>query len=373
LQGQYPVDRLLEIKQGGYSGLTNIQVDPPKAKPSLVVLDMVKDQLRALDKSIPEIVDVMTRKANEYVNKVQPGLIESQKGITQHGQQFRESTKNIGPTFNRDYLQRMLDSLPGANPDERVAVLNGITVTNNDLASLRPLRALSDNVLRYLIEKFRSQAEGLPLSLNSKRDLIILSLADLHDLMRGNSASGSDINTRMWKDQTASCRGQGQTIFNVFSHIIVPIRLSPSHVVLADIHTPSSRQSTATYRPAQLGYEIVLFDTNQKEFRHLHNSIYLILKRFTYEELLDKSGLTQAECYQESLSYSFRRGTCPQSGAHSFGPSREVDPDAAVLTLGLLKRIVEGGDPENVNFGARDIDSLRLELLGLTVENTIKG
>jgi hypothetical protein len=36
------------------------------------------------------------------------------------------------------------------------------------------------------------------------------------------------------------------------------------------------------------------------------------VRRFIFEELLDKSTLTQAQCYQNSLTYSFKRGDSPQ-------------------------------------------------------------
>ena len=256
----------------------------------------------------------------------------------------------------------MLDSLPSADPNERVTTLNGLTLTNSDLSSLRPMSRLSDPLFRYLMERLRAQGESIK-TLGPKRGILILALMDFHELIRGNSATGSDINTMQWMTQTAAYRGRGQTIFHIFGHIIAPIRLSTEHVVLLDIR-PQGGFPSHPSNP-----EIVLFDSDQKEWRHLHNSLYLALKRFIYEETLDKSGLSQAEAYQDSLGYSFRRGACAQQAHHPY--SREKDPDALIFPLRTLTALISGHDPENTSLStsARDLENSRLDLLNGVVAN----
>ena len=95
--------------------------------------------------------------------------------------------------------------------------------------------------------------------------------------------------------------GANKSIFSEYLKIMAPIRLSVDHIVLIEIRNTQQSYYTGSGLVRQTYPEIILFDSNQKEYRHLHNSLYMIIKRYIYEELLEKTGRSQSECYQESL------------------------------------------------------------------------
>lgn len=250
--------------------------------------------------------------------------------------------------------------------DEVVLSQFGISLTNSDLASLRPGSRLTSKLTNFFVEYFRALADSTRAITQANRKLVyVLQLADLAELMRGDLAVGSDINSERWRKQTEQFRGRGKTIFHEFHKVIVPIRLSPEHVVIAEIRNGSVGGSGLTGSfPRPITSEIILYDSNHKEFRHLHNSLYLILKRYIYEELLEKSGNTQSECYQDSLQYLFRRGSCTQQLISTY-LLRERDPDTLLFPLKNLQILTGTGDVESSSSGPKEVEGFRFDLFQL--------
>lgn len=267
---------------------------------------------------------------------------------------------------NKAYIQRILDSIAASRMDEVILSQFGVSLTNEDLSSLRPGCKLTSRLANFFVEYFRALGDSTRAITKANRKLVyVLQLADLAELMKGDIAVGSDINSERWRKQSQQFRGKGKTIFHEFHKVIAPIRLSPEHIVVAEIRNGSIAGSgLAGSFPRPTTSEILLFDSNHKEFRHLHNSLYLIIKRYIYEELLEKSGNTQSECYQDSLQYLFRRGSCTQQLVNTY-LLRERDPDSLLFPLKNLQVLVNSEDIESTVHGPKEIEGFRYELFQL--------
>ena len=367
-----PASELADAKDSSYSKLKGISADRPQLKAALLVIDLIKDELAVIDKAVPEIYDTLMRKASEYVSHIRPVISQAQRGVVNVSNAFRQEAVLSSAGLNREYLGRMIEGISQADPRERVVTHFGVTLTNEDLASLRNSNKPTSQLVEYLVEHFRAVAESAR-DVPGRKSVLVLSQLPLLEILRGNSAGNSDINVERWKQQTAAFRGPGGSVFLRFAKVVAPIRVNPEHIVVVEIRPANSIVQTAGGRVARSGYpEIAIFDSNQKEHRHLHNSLFMIAKRFVYEELLDKSGLSQAECYQESIQYSMRREQCPQQLAERY-LARDRDGDGLLYALKTLQTLASGQDAEHAFFSARDVEAFRLEVLALVFQQATAG
>lgn len=275
-----------------------------------------------------------------------------------------------GLGFNKDFVERMLDGVQGADPNAVVLSQYGVSLTNHDLASLKagslPTIALQTWVVRYY-RNLSEQNRAMPFA----KGILVLDPLDLHDIIKGNTAMLSDIKVDKWKSQTATYVGRGKTVFNEFSKILAPIRMTPDHTILVEIRNGTLQNSMGSRSGVvRASYpEIVVYDPFQREYRHFHNSLYMIVKRFIYEELLERSGAPQAECYQDSLMYTFRRGNCAQV-IHNIFTGKNDNYDGLMVFFKNLQTAVGGGEVDSSLVTARDIDNMRLELFNLIVSRS---
>jgi hypothetical protein len=278
---------------------------------------------------------------------------------------LQQSTYGVG--LDQEILESMLKNSQLGPRHDIVLEKDGHVITNEDVTSLQQNHRPTPEVLKYLLANIINQ-NLLQQSTPSTNKVYILSPVDLAELLRSNSLQGSDINVSTWLHQTASFKGQGNTIFDLFAKIIAVVKINPEHNILIEIRTGKFKLSNGFVQKREFP-EIVIFDTNQKEHRFLHNSLYLIVKRFIYEELLDKAARPQSECYQASLEYSFRLGKCVQQPASNY-LSRERDPDSLVYFLKNLDVSAKGGDLESTSFTARELGLWRLDLFkGIVFKN----
>ena len=94
--------QLVDPNDTGYTSLSKMEGDNSKAKPSLMIVGLLKEEIRTLDKSMPEIYEQIIRKANEYVSQVRPALLEGRRGLKQVSQQFRDGA-NPGSAWQRQF------------------------------------------------------------------------------------------------------------------------------------------------------------------------------------------------------------------------------------------------------------------------------
>jgi hypothetical protein len=275
-----------------------------------------------------------------------------------------------GVAFNKDFVERMLDGIQSSNPDETILNQYGVTLTNYDLSTLKQGRLPTLSLQNWAIRYYRNVAEQNK-TMPFTKGILVLDPLDLHDIIKGNSAALSDIRVDKWKMQTVTYTGRGKTIFNEFGKILAPIRMTPEHTILVEIRNGTLANTMASRSGiVRAGYpEIVVYDSFQREYRHFHNSLYMIMKRFVYEELLERSGNPQAECYQDSLMYSFRRGNSVQVVPNAF-TGKDANFDSVMVFVKNLQILVNGGDVDSSLVTAKDIDNARLELFNLIISRT---
>lgn len=280
---------------------------------------------------------------------------------------FREHSLVGGLSINKQFVERMMEGVQSSDGDTVVLRQYGIDLTNYDLTSLKSGRMPTLKMQEWLLSYFRDVGEQHQ-SVPGKKGALLLSIIGLNEIMTGNSVAMSNINVQSWKEATNGYRGRGKTIFNLFNRILAPIRVSHEHIILLEIRNGNVVSNFGSRGGmGRSGYpEIVLYDCQQRESRCYHNSLYMVMKRFIYEEMLEKSGNSQAECYQDSLMYTFRRGNCFQviPGAIS---GKDDHCDAIISFFKNLHISVLGGDISTAIVTSKDIDSLRLELFNTII------
>lgn len=368
-----PLGDLVDPKSASDTVLNEMVADDHRCKAAIMLIDMIKQEIEVMDRTIPELYSAIIKQANEFMMQARPTLTENCKGasgkINSPGMTttFRESMLVGNGMINRPFVERMMEGIQSAESSDRVISQYGVDLTNHDLVSLKSGKMPTHSMQKWLMGYFRDLSEQQQ-SIPGKKGVRLLSIVDLNDVMMGSSSVMSNINVGIWKDQTRGYKGRGKTVFNIFNRIIAPIRVSPGHIILMEIRNGSA-VSNFNLRPSLVrsGYpEIVLYDCQQRESRFYHNSLYMVMKRYIYEELLENSGNPQAECYQDSLMYTFRRGNCHQVIPGTFS-GKDDQNEALICFFKNLQISVQGGDISTAVINSKDIDTMRLELFNTIV------
>ena len=314
---------IVDPKDESYSKLKGVSVDGLNHKTAVLVADLIKGEMAIIDNSIPEIYKTVLNKANEYVAHIKPVASQSHKGITKASNSFRDEAVLSHSGLNKEYLDRMLEGIMQADPREKVVTRYGVTLTNEDVASLRNGRNLSPKLIEYLIEHYRSAAQTIRDTVIDS-NMIILSIMNLHDMMKGYTSYNSDIDISQWKRDTSTFKDM--SIIKQYKRIILPININNTNLIICIISTTNTM--------------ITIYDNNTKDNRYMHNTIFMIIKRFIYEELLEKSNMSQSECYNDSLQYYMTRGVCKQMGGSGAYNNRYSGNESMMYMMYLIDRIV---------------------------------
>jgi hypothetical protein len=370
-----PLYKIVDPKDDSFTVLNSMTADSQSCKAALILLDMLVKELAIIDKSVPEAYSTLLRKANEFMMQIKPALQEGYHGasgkfrLSDLSETVKKSMLLGGLGFNKEFVDKMLAGM-NADRDDNILYQYGITIKNSDLSTLKPGFLPSLNIQNWVINFYRNKAEttrAMPFS----KGILVLDPLELHEAISGSSATLSTIKVDKWKNKTQIYSGRGKTIFNEFSKIFAPLRIAPDHTILIELRNGTLANSLGARKGmVRAGYpEIVVYDPNQKEYRHLHNSLYMIMKRFIYEELLERSGNPQAECYQDSLMYAFRRGNCAQIIIDYHSNNYQVF-NSIVIFLKNLQMAVKGIDIDASTLSNKDLDDLRLELFNEIMAQT---
>lgn len=211
---------------------------------------------------------------------------------------------------------------------------------------------------------------------HSRNSILFLSLQYFHNIAK----SDIDIDLSVWKNETNKHKGFKNTIFDRYDRVIVPLSVGDEQYYLLEIkNRKQANTSIFNYHMNSQKFllpEIILYDSNIREFKHLHNTLFLIARRFIFEELLDKSTLSQAQCYQDSLTYTFKRADCPQEPYlinSKYVGGGNVNNESSLY---FIKNCVELKNDGNLNMNSYDegpIKKLRIMAFALCEKSSQIG
>lgn len=203
---------------------------------------------------------------------------------------------------------------------------------------------MESKVLDFLIEHYRelcskNSKNATDFSQGRRFDLKIMKPVSMHEVLQGTRFYNEKVNLDSWLAESHRYKGEPGTQFERYSRVAFIFKIGAEHAVLAEIRTRKravgyySRMSTDPRVN-----EIVLYDSNHREFRHMHNSVFLVLRRFILLEIMESSQVPQGVAYQKSLEYQFRRAVVPQEVVPLM--SRQPNPDSHYYFLRYLECFV---------------------------------
>ena len=110
----------MDPEGNSYSALSTVNKDKITAKPALIISDLIKAELETIDNNIPDVYNLIEKRANEYLKQVKPSISESFSGLagtfrltlglnSDFNKQSKSALNSVG--YNQEHSKRIIDGL----------------------------------------------------------------------------------------------------------------------------------------------------------------------------------------------------------------------------------------------------------------------
>lgn len=79
-KSQPSLGQVVDPKSTSDTVLNAMEADDPRSKAALVLIDLIKQEIEVMDRTVPELYSAIIQQANEFMMQARPTLSEQCKG-----------------------------------------------------------------------------------------------------------------------------------------------------------------------------------------------------------------------------------------------------------------------------------------------------
>jgi hypothetical protein len=304
------------------------------------------NELQAYDNIIPQIIKDLSEKPEEYARELSPMVQEFLVKL-------ELLNKDIDQNLYKDASNKQLyEKIDKDEPNKIRVSRYGIEVTSGMLVSLKPAKGLQASVVAFYINY-----------LNEKIEATNKTLADGEKIQ----LASEPIDIYGGEEILYQVLGRDRNFKGVYKRIGFVFHIDQTHYILVELYDSNGKGA----------YELVIYDSNLKEYEHCHTRLKALFAEIVGEDELgrttskfggagaggtrEKFGSTMTKAYTAGLDRSLptRIANCPQQ-MNGYDSGVFVLKNAALLSEN--RKVMQG------TYSQKEIDMFRYEIFNSIIK-----